>query len=122
MGPLMECERLEKVRKYLRKKYNKANSQKHHYVCRQQVAEKRLRIKGRFVTKEQAYSILNLTPSDLLDNIKLQEMLTAHAASGNFQIDSLIAGIKVRNLHTLMEPGKAEQKADQPMLLSPIHS
>ena len=51
IGPITEKERLEKVRKYLHKKHNKANMRKYTYVCRQQVAEKRLRIKGRFVTK-----------------------------------------------------------------------
>lgn len=35
IGPLTSEQRLEKVRKYWRKKHNKANSQKHHYVCRQ---------------------------------------------------------------------------------------
>ena len=47
--------------KYLMKKINKAFTQKHIYTCRKQVAEKRLRIKGRFVTKEQAFEILGLT-------------------------------------------------------------
>ena len=35
IGPLTEEQRLFKIRKYWTKKYNKANSQKHHYVCRQ---------------------------------------------------------------------------------------
>ena len=52
IGPITEEERLEKVRKYLKKKHNKAFSQKFCYTCRKQVAEKRLRIKGRFVTRE----------------------------------------------------------------------
>ena len=71
VGPLTVNQRLEKVRKYWRKKYNKANTSKYHYICRQQVAEKRLRIKGRFVTKEQACEILGLTQNDLLDNVKI---------------------------------------------------
>lgn len=71
IGPISEKHRLEKVRKYLRKKHNKANTQKYCYTCRQQVAEKRLRIKGRFVTKEQAFEILGLTQDQLLDNIRI---------------------------------------------------
>ena len=46
--------RLEKVRHYLEKKKRRltAVSKSHVYKPRKQVAEKRLRIKGRFVTKE----------------------------------------------------------------------
>lgn len=76
IGPLTEEERLSKVRKYLHKKYNKAFAQKYCYTCRKQVAEKRLRIKGRFVTRDQAFEILGLTQEMLLDNSKIQEMLT----------------------------------------------
>jgi len=54
IGPLTENQRLSKVRNYIRKKHNKAFTKKYYYVARQQVAEKRLRIKGRFVTIEQA--------------------------------------------------------------------
>lgn len=62
IGPLTESQRLAKVRHYLFKKLNKGlESNKHTYTCRKRVAEKRLRIKGRFVTKEQAFEILGLT-------------------------------------------------------------
>jgi hypothetical protein len=50
IGPLSIEQRMKKVQNYWRKKY--ANTQKHTYTCRKQVAEKRLRIKGRFVTRE----------------------------------------------------------------------
>lgn len=68
IGPLTETERLEKVRRFLEKKRIKSNPKKFTYKCRKQVADKRLRIKGRFVTKEQAFEILGLTQNELLDN------------------------------------------------------
>ena len=91
------------------KKYNKANSQRYMYTCRQQVAEKRLRIKGRFVTKEQAFEILGITQNQLLDNAKIQELLTMHA-SKPMQVNSLVESnksggqmIKVRNFQALID-------------------
>ena len=79
IGPLTEKQRLSKVRSYLTKKYNKAFSKKHCYTCRKSVAEKRLRIKGRFVTREQAFVILGLSEDQLLTNDKIQDLLTQHA-------------------------------------------
>lgn len=109
IGPITEGNRLSKIRKYWRKKQNKANTQKFCYTCRQQVAEKRLRIKGRFVTKEQACEILGLTQSELLDNVKIQELLTAHA-NKPMTVNSLIEDrknegqmIKVRNFQALID-------------------
>ena len=61
IGPLPESERRRRVVHYLTKKYNKAFMKKFCYKCRKQVAEKRLRIKGRFVTKDQAFEILGMT-------------------------------------------------------------
>jgi hypothetical protein len=61
VGPLTEEERLKRVQRYLQKKHRKTDMKKYSYVCRKQVAEKRLRIKGRFVTKEQAFQILGLS-------------------------------------------------------------
>ena len=42
---------MDKVLKYVYKKKTKNFMKKYCYKCRKQVAEKRLRIKGRFVTK-----------------------------------------------------------------------
>ena len=71
IGPISESERRRRVLNYLKKKYNKIFMKKFCYSCRKQVAEKRLRIKGRFVTKEQAFEILGLTQDQLLDNAKI---------------------------------------------------
>ena len=71
VGPLTEQQRVQKVLGYLNKKYNRIYTQKHTYTCRQAVAEKRLRIKGRFVTRPQAFEILGLTQNQLLDNVKI---------------------------------------------------
>ena len=89
IGPLTVQQRYSKVKGYLEKKFTKAYRQKYTYVCRKQVAEKRLRIKGRFVTKLQAFEILGLTEGQLLDNAKIQELLTQHAENP-MQVNSLI--------------------------------
>lgn len=81
----------------------KSTMKKFTYKCRKQVAEKRLRIKGRFVTKDQAFEILGLTQNELLDNQMIQELLTKHSEDP-LQMNSLVESsknggqmIKVRN-------------------------
>jgi hypothetical protein len=68
IGPLTIKQRHEKIVKYMLKKRNKGHGKKFTYECRKQVAEKRLRIKGRFVTKNQAFEILGLKEDDLRTN------------------------------------------------------
>ena len=109
IGPITESERRRRVLNYLKKKYNKQFMKKFCYSCRKQVAEKRLRIKGRFVTKEQAFEILGLTQDQLLDNEKIQQLLTQHA-NDPMQLNSVIENkknqgemIKVRNFQALID-------------------
>lgn len=83
IGPLTLSERLDKVRRYLHKKGMKSQMKKFCYKCRKQVAEKRLRIKGRFVTKEQAFDILGITSDELKSNEIIQKLLENHAAGMN---------------------------------------
>jgi UTP-glucose-1-phosphate uridylyltransferase len=72
---------MEKVLKYLQKKRMKSSMKKFCYKCRKQVAEKRLRIKGRFVTKSQAFEILGLTSAELKGNEIIQRLLESHVNS-----------------------------------------
>ena len=51
IGPLTISERHQRILKFIFKKNNKNQAKKFTYECRKSVAEKRLRIKGRFVTK-----------------------------------------------------------------------
>ena len=103
--------------KYLLKKANKSSMKKFCYKCRKQVAEKRLRIKGRFVTRQQAYEILGITHDELKSNQIIQRLLESHAAyldgdaSGlhMFQLNSLVESeggrkqIKIRNFQALID-------------------
>ena len=50
--------RLAKVRRYLEKRKNRKWIKKVSYVCRRTTAEKRLRIKGRFVKNSDQINIL----------------------------------------------------------------
>jgi len=81
------------------------------------VADKRLRIKGRFVTKEQAFEILGLTQNELLDNEMIQQLLTQYAEDP-MQMNSLIESqknggqlIKVRNFQALIDKNYSHNNA-----------
>jgi hypothetical protein len=54
-GPITCQKRWEKIYKFMVKKRQRNMANKYTYKCRQDVAEKRLRIKGRFVTRDQAF-------------------------------------------------------------------
>ena len=58
IGSLTIEERRLKVEKFLQKKKNRTWNKKISYDCRKRVADSRLRIKGRFVTKKQAGELL----------------------------------------------------------------
>ena len=78
IGPLTMKQRHEKIMRYIIKKRSKGQGKKFTYECRKQVAEKRLRIKGRFVTKTQAFEILGLKEDDIRTSECLQKLLEQH--------------------------------------------
>lgn len=53
IGTLTIQERMKKIDRYLEKKKKRTWVKKIHYNCRKRVADKRLRIKGRFVTSNK---------------------------------------------------------------------
>lgn len=69
--------RRQQLLRYWKKKFS-VKKARHCYKARQQVAEKRLRIEGRFVTKKQAYEILGMEEEDLLSHKAIQELLIKH--------------------------------------------
>ena len=58
IGTLTLEERRIKLEKYFEKRKKRTFNKRVNYDCRKQVADSRLRIKGRFVTKEQALGML----------------------------------------------------------------
>ena len=58
IGKLTVSERYQKVKKFKEKKQRRIWTKKIFYDCRKQVADKRLRIKGRFIRKEDQKKLL----------------------------------------------------------------
>jgi hypothetical protein len=81
IGTLTVEERRAKIEKYLQKRKKRTWNKKISYDCRKKVADSRLRIKGRFVTKEQAVAMLGgdgiydldkITSSEIKDLLNLK--------------------------------------------------
>eukprot|EP00831_Metopus_contortus_P052642 TRINITY_DN4419_c0_g1_i4.p1 TRINITY_DN4419_c0_g1~~TRINITY_DN4419_c0_g1_i4.p1 ORF type:complete len:142 (+),score=35.61 TRINITY_DN4419_c0_g1_i4:161-586(+) len=69
------------------------------------LAEKRLRIKGKFVTSEQALAMLGTTREELQKNKEIQQV--AHSTT-NCSIKTGNKNIKVRNIHRLLDSENAQ--------------
>jgi len=74
IGTLTVEERRAKIEKYLQKRKKRTWNKKISYDCRKKVADSRLRIKGRFVTKEQAVAMLGGDGIYDLDKISSSEI------------------------------------------------
>ncbi|CAG9323760.1 unnamed protein product [Blepharisma stoltei] len=77
IGTITLEERRKKIKKYLEKRQRRTWNKKISYDCRKRVADNRLRIKGRFVTKEQAIAILGI------DHPAVQNLLAMERESQN---------------------------------------
>ena len=70
IGRLTPEERQEKIDRYKAKRNLRVWDKRINYNCRKRVADKRLRVKGRFVSKAEAYMLAN----DIKDtNIEINE-------------------------------------------------
>lgn len=106
IGGLTVSQRKEKIQRYLKKRESRIWRKKISYDCRKKVADKRLRIKGRFVTREQAFELLGATPEDLASNKLLQELVHD---SGNCSIVTSARNMKIRNIQTLLSSAKKDR-------------
>lgn len=107
IGTLTVSERREKILKYLEKRKRRIWKKKISYDCRKKVADKRLRIKGRFVTREQAYTILGTTAEDLTKNELLRTLVNSNS---NCSIITSAQNMKIRNIQTLFTSADKEKK------------
>lgn len=57
--------RRDKVERYLRKRKNRNWNKKISYKCRKEVADSRLRVKGRFITRVQANKLLGINTNNM---------------------------------------------------------
>ena len=118
IGPLTREERLLKVRSYLNKKLMRRTRKNVRYHCRKVVAQQRLRIKGRFMTRVQALAELGLTQDQLMENSEIQRLLTDHHNNkGKIEIDSMFekqssngnkALHKICNLQVLLDMSRVD--------------
>ena len=114
IGTLTLKERKEKIRKYLEKRKRRIWRKKICYDCRKKVADKRLRVKGRFVTRDQACNLLGTTPEDLSKNELLMDIIKSNSGCS---IVTSARNMKIRNIQTLLLPlNKQIKEHSQPPL------
>lgn len=103
IGTLTVTERRAKVEKYLEKRKKRTWCRKINYDCRRRVADNRLRIKGRFVTREQAFILLEEAgvtfDPETITNPEIKTILTEKAGTST---------LKKRNLGEQVGAGRKE--------------
>eukprot|EP01022_Parablepharisma_sp_SALTPOND_P004352 TRINITY_DN120145_c1_g1_i1.p4 TRINITY_DN120145_c1_g1~~TRINITY_DN120145_c1_g1_i1.p4 ORF type:complete len:205 (+),score=16.87 TRINITY_DN120145_c1_g1_i1:670-1284(+) len=78
IGPLTMAQRAAKIRRYMEKRKKRKWMNKPRYIGRQKVAETKLRINGRFISKERAFELL-FKSHDFKPGQKLQEVILMDA-------------------------------------------
>ena len=101
IGTLTAGQRKERVKKYLEKRKKRIWKKKVSYDCRKRVAERRLRIKGKFVGREMAAALLGAEAADLSKNELVQSALQTNS---HCSIISSANNLKIRNLQSLFNP------------------
>ena len=74
---------------YLQKKYSRSLCKKYIYGGHSTSAASRLRISGKFITREQAFQILGITSQTQVDNQTIQQMLNKHNQDKRQQITKM---------------------------------
>jgi len=110
VGSLSLSERKKKIDRYLEKRQKRIWEKKIAYDCRKKVADKRLRIKGRFVTREQALNLLGTTAEDLINN---EQFKTLMEKNNNCSIVTSAQNMKIRNIQRLFNTS-SNNEAPQP--------
>jgi len=110
VGSLSLSERKKKIDRYLKKRQKRIWEKKIAYDCRKKVADKRLRIKGRFVTQQQALTLLGTTAKDLMNN---KQFKTLMEKKNNCSIVTLAGNMKIRNIQKLFNTS-SNKEAPQP--------
>ena len=106
IGTLTRKERKEKVRRYIEKRKKRIWEKKVNYACRKRVAERRLRIQGKFVARDAAAALLGAEATDLSRNGLVQSLLQTNA---HCSIISSANNLKIRNVQSLFEAASTRE-------------